>query len=159
MGKILIALTVAAAIAFLARRGWFRQPKPLPSALLSSDELAPYFEGLKNSNDDYAFIIVTIEGTEDFLQFQDSGHGLFVDFPLATERQQSFEGAARTALAAEGFVVDESLSRINGSINARANRSPEEAAVAVGRLMQRIFGAASGAQLRVEWSGVEPAAA
>ena len=134
---ILIALLILAAVFFFARI-LFNRPvvESLPHATLLPHELEPYFQALRDSNDDYAFIIVTVVGTEDFFQFKDSGHGLFTDFPLFTERQRSLERAARDAFEAEGFVIEDlnkndprhaSPGGPHDSVNAAANLSPKDA--------------------------------
>lgn len=75
---ILNALLILAWVVLVVRILFYRPaPESLLHASLLSHELALYFQALRDSNDDYAFIIVPVVGTEDFFQFKYSGHGLF----------------------------------------------------------------------------------
>jgi len=71
-------------------------------------KLQPYLEQLiHTSPNDHAFLIVTVSGTEDFLQMTGDSGGVQLDFPLVTGRQQSMESTIRMVADRNGLVLVE----------------------------------------------------
>ena len=80
---VLLALGVAAvAYLILARRpSILGLPKPVPS-------LKESIRWLLTSQDSDAFLVISISGTDDFLQMKPAGSGVELDYPQITERQK-----------------------------------------------------------------------
>lgn len=69
----------------------FTKSKNSNTPAITSGEFAKYFDILKNSRNDDAYIVIAIENSEDFIQFTNSSEGFEIDIPLITERQKSLE--------------------------------------------------------------------
>jgi len=55
------------------------------------DDIQTTIEKLMKSQKDDAFLIITIQGTEDFIQLTGDINGVQLDFPLITSRQNELE--------------------------------------------------------------------
>jgi hypothetical protein len=72
-----------------------------------TDELSGYVGRLTRAPEEGAFLIVTVEGTEDFVQMIAGADDVQVDFPLVTERQRGFESKIRATAESEGLTIEE----------------------------------------------------
>ena len=71
-------------------------------------DLDSYVERLiRAAGNDSAFLIVTVSGTEDFVQLIADIDAVELDFPLVTGRQMSFESKFRDIAEIEGYSVIE----------------------------------------------------
>ena len=92
--KILIVVFAIIILgAFLLVRS--RQNQEIPKIQGSLNELEEHISKLMGSNNDNAFLIVEVSGTEDFIQFSGDDKGVQLDFPLVTERQKEMEAQVR----------------------------------------------------------------
>jgi hypothetical protein len=62
---------------------------------------------LSTRSEDGAFLIITVSGTEDFVQLVGDASGVQLDFPLVTGRQLSFESAFKALAQREGLDIVE----------------------------------------------------
>jgi len=62
---------------------------------------------IRGAASDTAFLIITVSGTEDFLQLIADCEGVELDFPLITGRQMSFEWKFRSIAEFEGCPLSE----------------------------------------------------
>lgn len=76
---------------FLFFRSFLRGSANASSVLGSFDDIKDNIEKLMQSTKDDSFLIITVHGTEDFVQFTADEKGVQLDLPLITERQKTFE--------------------------------------------------------------------
>lgn len=76
------------------------------STLGGWDDIEGYVVRLANAPD-YGVLVITIDGSEDFLQFSASRGTVQMDFPLVTPTQQSREQAIREFFRARGHTLIE----------------------------------------------------
>jgi hypothetical protein len=62
----------------------------------TTKDLENYIGIMMLSAEKYAFVIATVKGTRDFVQFSGNTKNIQLDFPLITDRQKSMEAAFRT---------------------------------------------------------------
>lgn len=65
-------------------------------------------EGLMASSGQDSFLVVTVKGTEDFIQFTGDQTGVQLDFPLVRARQKIMEPSFRETAKKLGVTVVES---------------------------------------------------
>lgn len=70
-------------------------------------DLARYIDRLMRSPDPYAYVIINVANTEDFMQLTGDASGVQIDFPQVTPRQRSFEEKIREVASREGLDVIE----------------------------------------------------
>jgi hypothetical protein len=58
-------------------------------------EIEDYIHKLMSGDNDTAFLVIEISGTEDFIQFLNDEKGVQLDFPLVTDRQKQLEERLR----------------------------------------------------------------
>lgn len=58
-------------------------------------EIEYYIHNLMSGDNDTAFLVIEISGTEDFIQFLKDEKGVQLDFPLVTDRQKQLEERVR----------------------------------------------------------------
>jgi len=78
-------------------------------------DIPPYVARLMRSKNAYAFLIITIAHSDDFMQLTGDESGVQIDFILVTARQRGFEDKIREVAAREGLEVFEN----HGSDGAR----------------------------------------
>ena len=96
---------------------------------------------LMASADPHAFLIVTVAGTPDFIQFSGDSAGVQMDLPLITERQRGLGTAFRAACDKAGL----SISRTAGSngaqfLDVNISGSSREISQKVARILGQVFG-------------------
>lgn len=117
-----------------------------------TDELPYYVERMMRDRfRDGAFLIITVSGSDDFLQLIGDDEGVRMDFPLITDRQISLESKIRLAAEMVGREVMENEGE-GGERFLDIDVMAEVAEVArVCRVMLReVFGAGEGARLEFE---------
>jgi hypothetical protein len=120
-------------------------------------KIKSYVEQLiRTSPGDGAFLIITVNGTEDFLQMTGDTRGVQLNFPLITARQMSMESNIRAVAARNGFTLTEN----NGSDGSRfldigmaANAS--EVAQVSEILLREVFRVGEATKLDFEGDGIE----
>jgi hypothetical protein len=122
---------------------------------MSNDELRNYVERLMRAPEDGAFLIVTVAGSEDFLQLLAGVEDVQIDFPLITDRQRGVESRIRAAAEGEGLTVEE----VEGSDGAHfLDMYLEKDAGRVTRVcrtfLRDVFGAGDDARLEFESDGL-----
>ena len=94
--KIIIAIIVLILIVFFASI-FLRKPSDATIVEGNIYNIEGMIKDLMNSSNDYAFLIIKIYGTEDFVQFTGDLEGVQLDFPLITKRQKSLESTFHRA--------------------------------------------------------------
>ena len=122
---------------------------------MDTNELEQHIDLLMHALNDRAFLIISVSGTDDFLQLTGDTQGVQIDFPLITDRQLTLESKIRLAAEAEGLEVVEN----KGSGGERfLDIDIEGDAVEVARvcrvLLRNVFGAEDGARLEFEGDGL-----
>jgi hypothetical protein len=123
--------------------------------MIDSDELEDYVGRLTRASEDGAFLIVTVTGTEDFLQMIAGEEDVQIDFPLVTERQRGFESRIRAAAGSVGLTVEEN----EGGDGARfldvyLEKDAGRVASVCRSFLRDVFGAGAGARLEFESDGL-----
>ena len=73
-----------------------------------SASMQAHIEGLMASPRQDSFLIVTVKGTEEFIQFTSDQTGVQLDFPIITARQRTKEQSFRETAKKQGLAVIES---------------------------------------------------
>ncbi len=120
-----------------------------------ADELRDYVERLMHAPEEGAFLIVSIAGSEDFVQMIAGGEDVQIDFPLVTDRQRGFESKIRAVASNEGQAIEEN----EGDDGARfLDMYVEKDAGRVTRVcrsfLRDVFGAGEDARLEFESDGL-----
>jgi len=84
-----------------------KQNQEIPKIKGSLNELEENISKLMGSNNDNAFLIVEVSGTEDFIQFSGDDKGVQLDFPLVTERQKEMEAQIRQSAKNQNLAIIE----------------------------------------------------
>ena len=104
--KYVIIIIVLAVVLIL----WMmKSPSPIPSAKSKGvlADLSLYLSALLESDDPYAFLIVTHESSGDFLQFTAGDNTVQMDFPLITEQQKNKAEKIKATCSNLGLVLEE----------------------------------------------------
>jgi hypothetical protein len=155
MSKILITIFVILILIAALRSLWQKRHVDQPNASRSSGlQLDDLIRRLMNSKKDGAFLIVGVQGSEDFLQMTSVSTRVQLDFPLITDRQQSLESNIRRAAANQKLIVKEQ----RGSDDSRfldidIDGEPTHIAAVCRRFMEQVYGA-SEARFRYEHDGL-----
>ena len=88
----IIVFVVIILIAFL----FLYRPDNTEDLVGTTKDLENYIGIMMLSTEKYAFVIATVQGTRDFVQFSGNTKNIRLDFPLITDRQKSMEVAFRT---------------------------------------------------------------
>ena len=88
----IIVFLVIILIAFL----FLYRPDNTEVLVGTTKDLENYIGIMMLSTEKYAFVIATVQGTRDFVQFSGNTKNIQLDFPLITDRQKSMEVAFRT---------------------------------------------------------------
>lgn len=94
---------------------------------------------LGTHSDDGAFLIITVEGTEDFLQLVGDARGVQLDFPLVTGRQMSFEAAFKAVAQGEGLSVVENSDGSSRFLDIHLNSDVHEVSRITKVFLQGVF--------------------
>ena len=94
--KIVIIIIASILIAFLAFK-FLSKSNDSITTIGSVDSIESIIENLMKSTNEYAYLIIKIHGTEDFIQFTADANGVQLDLPLITDRQKDLGSAFRRA--------------------------------------------------------------
>ena len=86
---IIFALTLIAFLAF----NFLSKSNDSVTSIGNVESIESIIKSLMKSTNEYAFLIIKIHGTEDFIQFTGDAKGVQLDLPLITERQKELETA------------------------------------------------------------------
>jgi hypothetical protein len=114
-------------------------------------EIEYYIHNLMSGDNDTAFLVIEISGTEDFIQFLKDDEGVQLDFPLLTDRQKQLEERLRQ----EALVQNLELLENNGTdgmqfLNMTLKGSSSEVAQSIESLLINIFGVNANTMLGFE---------
>lgn len=150
-GIIIIVLAVVLILWML------KSPPPIPSAKSKGvlADLSLYLSALLESDDPYAFLIVTHESSGDFLQFTAGDNSAQMDFPLITEQQKNKADKIKSTCSNLGLVSEEN----NGSDGSEfydwnLTGSPDEMSKIISSVFAQAFGVKSEDQLIFEHDGL-----
>jgi hypothetical protein len=121
----------------------------------NADELREYVGRLMRAPEDGAFLIVTVAGSEDFLQMVTGVEDVQIDFPLITDRQRGFESKIRATAEGEGLTVEE----VEGSDGAHfldmyLEKDAGRVTHVCRTFLRDVFGAGDDARLEFESDGL-----
>jgi|GEM_PF-2566033 hypothetical protein len=93
------------------------------------------------STEKYAFVIATVKGTRDFVQFSGNTKNIRLDFPLITNRQKSMEAAFRTtAKEMDLKIIENRGTGGEAFLDIDFKRTTAEISVVARTFMERFFG-------------------
>jgi hypothetical protein len=145
--KIIISILVLLLIAIIYFRN-FHKPNTGTVTIGKSDLIESMLDGLMKSTNEYGFLIISKQGSDDFIQFTGDKTGVQLAFPLVTERQKSQESDFRGSSAKLNLEVVENKGR-DGSwfldINIKGNSS--EISDTVKKFLAFLFDVDSNTQL------------
>lgn len=125
--------------AFLLVRS--KQNQEIPKIQGSLKELEENLSKLMGSNNDHAFLIIEVSGTEDFIQFSGNDKGVQLDFPLVTDRQKELEAQIRQSAKNKNLLIIENKGS-DGSrfLDIDIDGSPSEITEISKGLLKNIYG-------------------
>ena len=119
------------------------------------DELRDYVERLMRAPEDGAFLIVSVTGSEDFVQMIAGGEDLQIDFPLITDRQRGFESKIRAVASSEGVAVEENEGDDGAHfLDMYTEKDTEHVTRVCRSFLRDVFGAGEDARLEFESDGL-----
>ena len=128
-----------------------KKVKEIPKAQGSLKDIENFINSLMVSDNDNAFLILGISGTEDFIQFSGVEKGVLLDFPLITDRQKELESHFRQSVLKEGLKIIENKGS-DGTIflDIDINGSPTDISKTTGALLKRVFGVTESSMLEFQ---------
>ena len=133
----IIVFVVIVLVAFL----FLYQPDNTEDLVGTTKDLENYIGIMMLSAEKYAFVIATVKGTRDFVQFSGNTKNIRLDFPLITDRQKSMEVAFRTTAKEMDLKIIEN--RGTGGevfLDIDLKGTTTEISVAARTFMERFFG-------------------
>jgi hypothetical protein len=120
-----------------------------------ADELREYVGRLMRAPEAGAFLIVTVAGSEDFLQMVVGEEDVQLDFPLITARQKSLEASMRATAEREGLSVEVNEGT-DGSLflDMYVEKDAERVTRVCRALLRDVLGAGEDARLEFESDGL-----
>lgn len=120
-------------------------------------DFAPYVDRLMRSSDPYAFLIIKIVHSEDFMQLSGDASGVQVDFPQITPRQQSFEEKIKRVAGREGLEVVETHGS-DGSrfLDLNVNGESRVVAAICSKVLREVYSVSGDTELLFEHTGLAP---
>ena len=118
-----------------------KQNQEIPKIQGSLKDIEENLSKLMVSNNDHAFLIVEVFGTEDFIQFSRDHKGVQLDFPLVTDRQKKMEEKIRQSAKNQNIAIIENKGS-DGSrfLDIDIDGSPSEIAEISKGLLKNIYG-------------------
>ena len=120
-------------------------------------DLPIYVDRLMRSNGPYAYIIINIVHSEDFVQLSGSASGVEVDFPQITPRQRSFEEKIRGVAGREGLEVVETHGS-DGSrfLDLNVNGESRVVAAICSKVLREVYSVSGDVELLFQHVGLAP---
>jgi hypothetical protein len=145
--KILLIVIVAVILGiFIYARS--RKAAEIPKIHGSLKDIESHISKLMNTDKDYAFLIIEISGTDNFIQFSGDNESVQLDFPLATDRQENLESKFKQVAKQHNLDVVKS----NGTdgmrfLDINMHGSPSEVAKASISFMEGLFGVSENTEI------------
>jgi len=145
---LIVAVILVAAFALLTRT----TPGKTTTSSGATSDIQGHIENLMNSKNEYAFLIITVQGTLDFIQFTGNKSGVQLDLPLITERQKELKQSFKETAKALGLAVIENKGA-DGSdfLDINIHESSKEIAEISAIFMERLFNITSNSKLKFEY--------
>jgi len=118
-------------------------------------DLPSYVDRLMRASDSYAFLVVTIAGTDDFIQLSGGPTGVQLDFPLVSSRQCSLETRIREAAASARLPLVENTGS-NGArfLDLYLDGDAQSLAASCSQMLRQVFNVSGDSQLIFEHDGL-----
>jgi hypothetical protein len=141
----IIVFLVIILIAFL----FLYRPDNTEVLVGTTKDLENYIGIMMLSTEKYAFVIATVQGTRDFVQFSGNTKNIQLDFPLITDRQKSMEVAFRTTAKEMDLKIIENRGT-GGEIflDIDLKGTTAEISVVARTFMERFFGITQDTQIK-----------
>ncbi len=120
----------------------------IPKIHGSLKDIETHLRKLMNSDNDYAFLIIEISGTDDFIQISGDKKSVQLDFPLATDRQKNLESKFKQIAKQHNLdVVNSNGTDGTRLLDINMHGSPSEVAKASIRFMKGLFGVSENTEI------------
>jgi hypothetical protein len=118
-------------------------------------EIPGYVDRLMRSGNEYAFLIISIAHSDNFLQMTGDESGVQLDFPMVSPRQQTFEEKIRAAASRERLDVIENFGS-DGSrfLDVNINGESQHVAAICSKLLREVFSVSGETELIFEHDGL-----
>jgi hypothetical protein len=125
-----------------------KQDGEIPKIQGSLKDIENNLNKLMSSNNDHAFLIVEVSGTENFIQFSGGDKGIQLDFPLVTDHQKEIEAKVRQRAKDQNLVIIENKGS-DGSrfLDINIDDSSSKIAEIVKSLLKNIYGVSESSKL------------
>jgi hypothetical protein len=138
IGMIIFAFVLIALFLFILL--FLKQSDDTTVSVGSIDDIESNIEKLMRSGEEDAFLIATVHGTGDYVQFTADAKSVQLDFPLITDRQKSLEMAFRSVSKGLGLeVMENSGSGGEKFLDVTIEGTAAEIAVVAASLMKKLF--------------------
>ncbi len=135
IGMIIFALVLIALVLFFSLND-----HDTTVSVGSIDDIEKNIEKLMRSSKEAAFLIATVHGTDDYVQFTADAKSVQLDFPLITDRQKSLEMAFRSVSKELGLeIMENSGSGGEKFLDITIEGTATEIAVVAASLMKKLF--------------------
>ena len=120
----------------------------------SLSDISAAVAGLLKSPAEDAYLVISISGTEDFVQLGGYLGTAFLDFPQITARQQNLRAKIETVCSDLGLTLETNVAS-NGAefLDYPLSGSAEEMAAIVEQVLVRVYGVDRGTDLEFETNG------
>jgi len=134
---VFVVIILIASVAFL----FLYRPDNTEDLAGTIKDLENYIGIMMLSAEKYAFVVATVKGTRDFVQFSGNTKNIRLDYPLITDRQKSMEAAFRTTAKEMNLKVIENRG-IGGEVflDIDLKGSTAEISAVARTFMERFFG-------------------
>ena len=152
--KPLSIITVILAVILVAAFAWTTRTTPVKTttSLGTTSDIQTHIDSLMNSKNEYAFLIITLKGTLNFIQFTGDKSGAQLDFPLITDRQKELKKTFKETANELGLNVIENKGA-DGSdfLDINIHDSSKEIAKISIIFMERLFNITPNSKLEFEY--------
>ena len=145
--KIAITIIALVLILFFAFN-FMRKSQDATTVVGNIDSIEDMINSLMNSSNEYSFLIIQINETEDFIQFTGGPGGVQLDFPLITERQKSLESDfRRVSIDLNLKVIENKGAEGDRFLDIELNGNPFEITEIIKKFIRNLFNVNSGSKL------------
>ena len=149
--KLIIAIIALILIVFFASN-FLRKSYDATTLDGNIDNIEGMIEGLMNSSNEYAFLVIKIHGTEDFIQFTGGPEGVQLDFPLITDRQKNLESTfKRVGRELNLIVIENKGSDGSRFLDIELNGNASEITEIITKFIGNLFNVSSSTKLAFEY--------
>ena len=141
----IIVFLVIILIAFL----FLYRPDNTEVLVGTTKDLENYIGIMMLSTEKYAFVVATVKGTRNFVQFSGKTKKIQLDFPLITDRQKSMEAAFRTTAKEMDLKIIENRGTGGETfLDINLKGTTAEISVVARTFMERFFGITQDTQIK-----------